>query len=365
MAMNGGTSVSSEVWYEFLNNDNSAHPVQWTELEERLHPDETLVYRPGLEGWCTLEALLRNHSPRDAAGGSVGDGASAPAGEEGRPQHVQRGISVRYDPVTGGLSGLPEGWAGMLPEGCTRDTVPNRALPPALCPTTTPVEGLRLFDGPIVGMPFNVSKWTPAYGVPLELVERASVNGFEIPCVLLTCRKALLELGGLREEGIFRVSPDATHFHAASLQLNIEHKEVPAGGNDVHVLANLIKLWFRELPTRLLAPIPVETITNCASGAESLQLLHQFSELHKGVILWLLDLMADVANHQQHNKMSEEAISIVMAPNLYTLPEEARDEPLEQLRFGKQVAKFIVNLLRHYMSVRTRSSSQGSSEVDT
>ena len=185
------SSVGSELWYEFLNGDESAMPVQWTELEERLHPDEILVCRPGYEGWTALKDLLRVHSPVSVAGGveagerdgpparGAGEGgASKPRGasEGGMPRDVQRGISVRYDPVTGGLSGLPEGWAGLLPAGCTRDTVHPSALPPTLCPTATPTPGMRLFDGPIVGMPFNVHKWQPACGASLIYKDNARIR---------------------------------------------------------------------------------------------------------------------------------------------------------------------------------------------
>ena len=34
----------------------------------------------------------------------------------GPPTNLRRGLSVTTDPVTGGLVGLPESWAGLLPQ---------------------------------------------------------------------------------------------------------------------------------------------------------------------------------------------------------------------------------------------------------
>uniref|UniRef100_A0A7S4BXV2 Rho-GAP domain-containing protein n=1 Tax=Chrysotila carterae TaxID=13221 RepID=A0A7S4BXV2_CHRCT len=84
------------------------------------------------------------------------------------------------------------------------------------------------------------------------------------------------------------------------------------------------------------------------------QLLHQCGDLRKGVFMWLLDLMSEVVEHQSSNRMSAEAIAIVMAPNLCTLPHGSNVDQVRELEFGKRVAKFVVALLHHYDTVKTR-----------
>ena len=63
----------------------------------------------------------------------------------------------------------------------------------------------------------------------------------------------LLEQIGLQTEGIFRIS--AKHATLAQLQEQIDQSGIPAHlrqSNDVHLIAGLLKLYFRELPEPLL-----------------------------------------------------------------------------------------------------------------
>lgn len=272
----------------------------------------------------------------------------------GTPENVRRGISVRYDPRTGGLSGLPESWAGMLPDGCTPDKVGDGELPAALRPGARASPGLKLTDSMIVGKPFNVHKWRPSFGVPLEITQTVTVHGFEIPRVLECLREALLARGGLSEEGIFRIAPDALECNQVREALSTDPTALPAD-TDVHVIANLIKHWFRKLPEKLLAAVPPDEVVACVSGAASMQLLSSLPLQHLGVVLWLLDLMADVAAMQEHNKMSDRAIAIVIAPNLYDCPDSKG--PMEVMIFSQQMAKFLLELLHHYSAMRTRRRS--------
>ena len=127
-----------------------------------------------------------------------------------------------------GLTGLPEGWSGILPDGCAPDTVSaGSGLPPELVPSTRASPGVRLKDEAIVGKPFNVQRWRPAFGIPLEHVETSERNGFEIPLVLCTLRDGLRRMGGLHEEGIFRLAPDAALCQSACEALNANAAVVP------------------------------------------------------------------------------------------------------------------------------------------
>ena len=78
-----------------------------------------------------------------------------------------------------------------------------------------------------MGKPFNVQRWRPAFGIPLEHVETSERNGFEIPLVLCTLRDGLRRMGGLHEEGIFRLAPDAALCQSACEALNANAAVVP------------------------------------------------------------------------------------------------------------------------------------------
>jgi len=275
--------------------------------------------------------------------------------------NFQHGVSVKVDPLTGGLSGLPSSWAAMLPEGCAPRLQPSANLPPELVPSEPKDKELKLVDHCIVGRPFNVKHWRPAFGVPFELCERMDINGFEIPCVLVVLWTALKQLGGLQEEGILRLAPDAAQCQALRADLNSGVTSLDRLPSDVHLIGNLIKIWFRDMPTKLLNTIPSEQILRCSTGRECMQLVQQFPHDVKGLLLWLLSVMAEVAQHQEKNKMNERAIAIVMAPNLYEPPQAQSSDPMEALIYSQKMTKFLCELLHHYVMAKTRvhNSSQG------
>uniref|UniRef100_A0A7S2HD61 Rho-GAP domain-containing protein n=1 Tax=Haptolina brevifila TaxID=156173 RepID=A0A7S2HD61_9EUKA len=176
------------------------------------------------------------------------------------------------------------------------------------------------------------------------------------------------------EEGIFRLAPDATECDTLRHALNSDADALSRidEHTDPHVLANLIKLWFRLLPTKLLAGEMATAFAASASGAEAMALLQSFPPLHQGIFLWLLELMADVAEQQEANRMNERAIAIVMAPNLYgddAQPSAADGtagaaepiDPMAALEHSQKMARLITELLLHYINVRVRVRSTSAS----
>lgn len=274
----------------------------------------------------------------------------------GPPTNLQRGLSVTADPVTGGLVGLPESWAGLLPQGLSECPRSAESVPESLRVASVPEEGLKLSDTMIVGRPYNVTRWKPSFGMPLESCELIRINGFDIPRVLEEIATSLRDRGGLREEGIFRLAPNAADCEPVKEALNLQcSRTVCDTVTDLHVLATVIKVWFRMMPVKLLSVVSPAEITSCSTGAQCMQVLQRFPAAHKGVVLWLLDLMADVAAQQESNKMNERALAIVMAPNLYDAP--ATENPLDALMQTQKFTKFLSELLHHYILVRNRVRS--------
>ena len=278
---------------------------------------------------------------------------------------MRHGVSVRPDPKTGGLTGLPEGWAALLPDGCAADTVPEDALPPELRPTAQPKPGEKLHQSVVIGTPFNVTSWRPQFGLPLHVCECVRVNGFDIPKLLVTLYGALKANGGLHEEGIFRLAPDAVTCDALREALNTDGAALSRIGadTDVHVLANLIKIWFRMLPERLLGGIAPERLAACGTGAQCMALVQGFEPRRQGVLLWLLEMMADVAEAKAANRMGERAVAIVIAPNLYDPPPidgAGALDPLAALEYTQGMARFVTELLLYYCLLYTSPSPRDS-----
>ena len=185
-----------------------------------------------MDGWTPLSQVKQEQKRRSDILDSSAEGASSADAEatvtvghgrvrqlttsnvsmnsgSGPPTNLQRGLSVTTDPVTGGLVGLPESWAGLLPQGLSGTPRSAESVPETLRVATVPEEGLRLSDTVIVGRPYNVTRWKPSFGMPLESCELIRINGFDIPRVLEEVASCLRDRGGLREEGIFRIAPNA------------------------------------------------------------------------------------------------------------------------------------------------------------
>ena len=364
------TELSNTVWYEFLTSERSAFPVTLSESDftEGGAGGERLVMKPGvLDDWTPMRDVLPSQRGSVASNASTSKAVdvSDEAAELSNPTNVKHGVSVRPDPKTGGLVGLPEAWTALLPDGCAPDSQPESNLPPELRPTAQPKPGEKLHDGMTIGKPFNVNKWKPQFGLPPEACETVEVNNFAIPILLVKLYGSLKAHGGLDEEGIFRLAPDAGKCDALKEALNTDGTALERLGaeTDAHVLANLIKIWFRMLPERLLGRIGMEQIAACESGQQCMDIMQRLPTLQKGIFLWLLEMMADVAEHGETNRMSERAIAIVVAPNLYEPPDpEECADPMKVLTYTQGMAKFVTELLVYYIAVRTRVHASSGKE---
>lgn len=85
---------------------------------------------------------------------------------------------------------------------------------------------------------------------------------------------------------------------------------------DVHCLAALIKAWFRELPCGVLDGLSPEEVLNCNTEEESVELIKQLKPTESALLSWAVDLMADVVEEEEFNKMNARNIAMVFAPNM-------------------------------------------------
>ena len=184
----------------------------------------------------------------------------------------------------------------------------------------------------------------------------APINGFDPSA--RGAPEALRARGGLTGEGIFRIQPDQEA--CADLKAALNADPAATGGcANAHAFANLIKVWFRELPEKLLSAVSMAEILE-QTGADCMAVLSADRKTRGRA----LDVCADVAAEQTSNKMSERAIAIVLAPNLYAPPEAEDDNPLEGLLRTQKMTKFLSELLFHYISVRHRVRGGGASQAE-
>eukprot|EP00644_Phytophthora_capsici_P007629 jgi/Phyca11/127803/e_gw1.72.170.1 len=166
--------------------------------------------------------------------------------------------------------------------------------------------------------------------------------------MMKTC---FLAHNGVRTEGVFRLAPDQKEYNEVKAAINDGSFE---DCSNVHIMASLIKVWFRELPVSLFNMLPEQQIALTCELVDPdpkvvLQSLKTLPVLHQTAVLWLLDLLNEVIKHEHENKMTAKSMAIVIAPNLLTV--ETSDAAVVVTTY-RQVADYVQMLLRARLQSR-------------
>ncbi|EEC73785.1 hypothetical protein OsI_08470 [Oryza sativa Indica Group] len=162
-------------------------------------------------------------------------------------------------------------------------------------------------------------------------------RGNSVPTILLTMQRKLYQLGGLQAEGIFRINADNSQELHVREQLNMG---VVPDGVDMHCLTGLIKAWFRELPSGVLDSLTPEQVMHCNTEEECALLASTLPPVEAALLDWAINLMADVVEHENYNKMNARNIAMVFAPNMTQMA-----DPLTALIHAVQVMNFLKTLI--------------------
>ncbi|XP_058748328.1 rho GTPase-activating protein 2-like [Vicia villosa] len=152
------------------------------------------------------------------------------------------------------------------------------------------------------------------FGVSAESMQCSyDSKGNSVPTILMLMQDHLYSQGGLKAEGIFCINPENSKEEHVKNQLN---SGIVPDDIDVHCLAGLIKAWFRELPSGVLDGLSPEQVLQCNTEEESFELVKQLKPTEPALLSWAIDLMADVVQEEEHNKMNARNIAMVFAPNM-------------------------------------------------
>uniref|UniRef100_A0A0D9VJI1 Rho-GAP domain-containing protein n=1 Tax=Leersia perrieri TaxID=77586 RepID=A0A0D9VJI1_9ORYZ len=260
-------------------------------------------------------SLLLCSSVRDAEDEGVAAAAAAAGMQIGRPTDVRHVSHVTFDRFVGFL-GLP---ADLEPE----------------VPRPAPSASVSVF---------GVS--------PTSMQCSYDNRGNSVPTILLTMQRKLYQLGGLQAEGIFRINADNSQELYVREQLNMG---VVPDGVDMHCLTGLIKAWFRELPSGVLDSLTPEQVMHCNTEEECALLASTLPPVEAALLDWAINLMADVVEHENYNKMNARNIAMVFAPNMTQLA-----DPLTALIHAVQVMNFLKTLILKTVKGREETSTPAS-----
>ncbi|TYJ04880.1 hypothetical protein E1A91_A12G124400v1 [Gossypium mustelinum] len=175
-------------------------------------------------------------------------------------------------------------------------------------------------------------------------------KGNSLPTILLMMQSCFYDEGGLKAEGIFRINAENSQEEYVRDKLN---KGILPHGIDVHCLAGLIKAWFRELPSGVLDCLTPEQVMHCNTEDDCVELVKLLPSTEAALLDWAINLMADVVEYEQYNKMNARNIAMVFAPNMTQMA-----DPLTALIHAVQVMNFLKTLILKTIRERDESATK-------
>ncbi|KAJ9547676.1 hypothetical protein OSB04_020219 [Centaurea solstitialis] len=176
------------------------------------------------------------------------------------------------------------------------------------------------------------------FGVSAESMQCSyDSRGNSVPTILLLMQERLYAQGGLKAEGIFRINAENSKEEEVRDQLN---RGMVPEDIEVHCLAGLIKAWFRELPCGVLDGLSPEEVLQCNTEEECSELVKHLKPTETALLNWAVDLMTDVVEHEESNKMNARNIAMVFAPNMTQM-----SDPLTALMHAVQVMNLLKTLI--------------------
>lgn len=169
-------------------------------------------------------------------------------------------------------------------------------------------------------------------------------KGNRVPALLRMLKRELLKRDGLLAEGIFRVAADSQLLRKAKSEID-SGKFQSENYSDAHIYSCLIKVWLRDLPHALLEPIGMSGMSRLGAVASGLigtddecrfsnneieDVLSVIPVLERQILDWLLEMLVQVIEQSERNRMTAESLSIVFGPNLYRVNASSTDDALRQ-----------------------------------
>ncbi|KAF9549319.1 hypothetical protein EC957_004233 [Mortierella hygrophila] len=141
---------------------------------------------------------------------------------------------------------------------------------------------------------------------------------WRVPRLMVFLKESVIELGGLKTEGIFRISGDLGAVAELRARIELGNYDI-TGITDPHVPCSLLRLWIRDLPEPV---IPYDMYQQCIQGAQDkdavAKVITSLPLWHKEMIIYLISFLKTFNNAtvREATKMSLSNLAMVFAPTL-------------------------------------------------
>ncbi|KAF7320799.1 Rho GTPase activating protein 22 [Mycena chlorophos] len=172
----------------------------------------------------------------------------------------------------------------------------------------------------------------PVFGVALPFILRREVGNVEvppgtIPSIINRCLSEI-EARGLTEVGIYRLAGSVSTVNACRAAFNRGDDPID-DGTDIHVVCDLVKIWFRVLPEPFFPPSQYHEVIQ-ATQLENLddrlitirKSVHSLPQANFDLLKRMAEHLDRVADLEESNQMTAESLSIVFSPGLLRPPQE-------------------------------------------
>ncbi|KAI9105303.1 Rho GTPase activation protein [Phlyctochytrium arcticum] len=171
----------------------------------------------------------------------------------------------------------------------------------------------------------------PSFG--LELVALLDRDGIPIPVVVTNCIQ-FVEQHGLKVQGLYRMSAPTLQVQKLRTALNRD-PDTPRLNDysaDIHVVTNVLKLYFRELPDTLFPKAMYKELLDAARIEDERlrlinihELINQLHDANYATLQALTRHLWTVSLNESHNRMTAANLSIVWGPSLLDSPAPSSD----------------------------------------
>ena len=108
----------------------------------------------------------------------------------------------------------------------------------------------------------------------------------------------------------------------------------------------LIQAWFRELPEGVLDSLSPEQVLHCNTEEQCIELVELLPPTQAALLHWVVELMADVVEEEESNKMNARNVAMVFAPNMTQVLPSNRSTLFVDINANKRAEIFLQSDVR-------------------